>query len=58
MDNIAGEKFAASDEDSNIKINKKRSNFKEGGEHSKKRHKKQSSLYWSLRGENKIHTTR
>ena len=57
-DNIAGAKFAASDEDSDTKTNKKLSKFKEWDENGKKRHKKQSSLYCSLHGENKRHTTR
>ena len=53
-DNIARAKFAASDEDSDTKRKKKRSKFKEREENGKKRHKKQSSLYCSLRGENKF----
>ena len=52
--NISGAKFAASNEDSNTKRKKKRPNFKEREENVKKRHKKQSSLYCSLRGENKF----
>ena len=56
-DNISGAKFAASDEGSNIKSKKERPKFKEQGEHCKKRHKN-SSLYWSLHGENNSPTTR
>ena len=57
-DNISGDKFAASDEDSNTKRKKKCSEFKEREENGKKRHKKHSSLYCYLHGENKIRTTR
>ena len=57
-DNIAGAKFAASDEDIDTKRKKKRPNFKEQDEHGKKRHKKHYSLYCSLHGENMSHTTR
>ena len=57
-DKISGAKFAASDEDSNTKRKKKRSKFKEQDENGKKHHKKQSSLYCSLRGENRSRTTR
>ena len=39
MDNIAGEKFAASDDKSDTKRKKKRPKFKEWYEHGKKRHK-------------------
>ena len=44
MDNIAGTKFAASDEDSNTKRKKKRSKFKEQEENGKQHHQN-SSLY-------------
>ena len=40
------------------KIEKKRSKFKEREENGKKRHKKNSSLYCSLHGENKSHTSK
>ena len=39
-DNIAGAKFAASDEDRNTKRKKKRPKFKEQDDHGKTRHKK------------------
>ena len=55
---ITRKKFAASDEDSNTKKKKKRPKFKEQDENSKKLHKKQSSLYCYLHGENRSHTTR
>ena len=58
MDNIVKAKFSASDEDSDTKRHKKRSKFKERKGNGKKRRKKNSSLYFSLRGENKIHTSR
>ena len=57
-DNISGAKFAASDAESDTKLNKKRPNFKERQEHGKKRHDKQYLLYCSLHDENKSHTTR
>ena len=57
-ENIAGDKFAASDEHSNTKRNKKCSKFKEREKSGKKRHKKHSSLYCSIHGEKKSHTTR
>ena len=57
-DNIAMDKFSASEEDSNTKRHKKRSKSKECEENGKKRHKKNSSLYCSLHGENKSHTSR
>ena len=57
-DNIVGTKFSASDKDSDTKRKKKRSKFKELDKNGKKLHKKQSSLYCYLHGENKIHTTR
>ena len=52
------DKFSASDEDSDIKRKKKRSRFKERKYNGKKCHKKNSSLYRSLHGEDKIHTSR
>ena len=58
IDNISGVKFAASDEDSDTKRKKNSSKFKEREENGKKRHKKHSSLYCYLHGENKIRTTR
>ena len=57
-DNIAGANFAASDEESDTKRHKKHSKFKEREENGKKRHQKHSSLYCSLHGVNKSHTTR
>ena len=54
-DNISGEKFAASDEDSEPR-NKKRTKFKD--EHGKKRKKRSTKLYCSLHGENISHTSR
>ena len=56
--NIDVANFPDLDEDSNTKRKKKRSNFKEREENGKKFHKKNSSLYWSLHGENKCHTSR
>ena len=55
-DNIAGAKFAASDEDSDTKRNKKR--LKSKNQHSKKLQKQNSKLYFSLHGEKTSHTTR
>ena len=49
-DNIAVPKFYASDKDSDTKIHKKRSKFKECEEKGKKRHKKNSSLYCYFHG--------
>ena len=57
-DNIAMAKFSASDEDSDTKRKKKSSKFKEREKNGKKSHKKSSSIYWFLHGENKIHTYR
>ena len=51
-------KFSDSDKDSETKRHKKRSKFKEREEDGKKRHKQNSSLYWTFHGENKIHTSR
>ena len=56
-DTIAVAKYSVSDEDSNTKRHKKRSKFKEREENGKKRHKKNFSLYWSLHGENKCHSS-
>ena len=58
MDNISGEKFYASDKDSDTNTKKKRPKFKEQDKHGKKCHNKHSSLYFSLHGENNSHTTR
>ena len=58
MDNIYVAKFSASDKDSDNKRKKKCSKFKEREENGKKLYKKNSSLYCSLCGENKIHTSR
>ena len=55
-DNIAGVKFATSDEDSDTKRKKKR--LKSKDKHGKKRQKQHSKLYCSLHGENTNHTTR
>ena len=57
-DNIAGAKFAASDEDSDTNRKKKRLKFKGQDEHSKKLQKNHSKLYCSLHGENTSHPTR
>ena len=54
-DDIAGAKFAASDEDSGTR-NKKR--FKSKDEHGKKRQKRSSKLYCYLHVENTSHTSR
>ena len=56
--NISGAKFDASDKESNTKRKKKLSKFKERDENGKKHHKKQSSIYCSIHGENKSLTTR
>ena len=58
MDNISVAKFSASDEDSDTKRHKKRSKSKEREDNGKKHRKKKSSLYCSLHGENKSHTSR
>ena len=55
-DNIAGAKFAASDEDSETK--RKKNLLKSKEEHGKKLQKQHSKLYFSLHGENTSHTTR
>ena len=57
-DNISGEKFAASDKDSDNKRNKNRLKFKGQDEHGKKRQRNISKLYCSLHGEDTSHTTR
>ena len=49
-ENIAMDKFSASDEESDTKRHKKRSKFKECEENGKKHCKKNSSLYCSLQG--------
>ena len=51
-------KFFASDEDSDTKRHKKRSKFNERKKNCKIRRNKKSSLYCSLHGENKGHTSR
>ena len=51
-------KFYPSDEDSETMIHKERSKFKECEENRKKHRKENSSLYCSLHGENKTHTSR
>ena len=57
-DNIAGAKFAASDEDSDTKKKKKRLKIKVQDKHGKKIQKQHSKLYCSLCGENTSQTTR
>ena len=57
-DNITMAKVSASDEESDTKRQKKRSKFKGREKNGKKRHKRNSSLYCSLHGENKSHTSR
>ena len=57
-DNIALANFSASEESSDTKRKKKNPKFKECEENGKERHKKNSSLYYSLHGENKSHTSR
>ena len=57
-DNIAVANFSVSDEDSETKRHKKCSKFKEHEDKGKKHRKKNSSLYCSLHGENKSHTSR
>ena len=57
-DNTDVTNFSASDKDSDTKRHTKRSKFKEREENGKKRHNKNSSLYCSLHGENKNHTSR
>ena len=56
-DSISGEKFSASDEDSDTKRKKNRPNFKEQEEHGKKRHKN-NLRFIALSMVKKIHTTR
>ena len=58
MENISVANFSASDKVSDTKRKKKRSKFKEREENVQKCHKKNSSLYCSLHGENKGHTSR
>ena len=57
-DNIAVAKFYASDEDNDTKRHKKRPNLKEREENGKIHRKKNPSLYCSLHGENKSHTSK
>ena len=57
-DNISVAKFSASGKDSDTERHKKRSKFKEREDNGKKWHKKNSSLYWYLHGENKSHISR
>ena len=57
-DNIAVAKFSDSDEESDTKSYKKRSKLKEPEENSKKCSKRKSTLYFSLHGSNKSHTSR
>ena len=57
-DKISVAKFSALDKDSDTKRKKKRSRFKEREGNGKKRHKKNSSLYCSIHGKNKSHTSR
>ena len=52
------DKFSTSDKDNDTKRKTKSSKFKEREENGKKRHKKDSSLYCSLHGENKSHKYR
>ena len=54
-DDIAGAKFAASNEDSEPR---KKKLVKSKDEHGKKRQKRSSKLYCSLHGENTSHTSR
>ena len=54
-DDIAGAKFAASDEDSEPR---KKKRVKSKDEHGKKRQKRSSKLHCSLHGENTSHTSR
>ena len=58
MHNISLAEYSVSDEDSDTKRHKNLSNFKEREENGKKRRKKNSTLYCSLHGENKSHTSR
>ena len=58
MDNIAREKFAASDEYSDTKRKKNCRKSKGQDEHGKKRQRQHSKLYCSLHGEKISHTTR
>ena len=58
MDNIAVAKFSASDRESDTQRHKNCSKkFKEHEKNGKKYRKKKSSLYCSLHGENKSHTS-
>ena len=51
-------KFSASYEENGTKRHKNSSKFKECEENSKKHRKRNSLLYCSLHGENKIHSSR
>ena len=51
-------KFSASDEESDTKKNKKRSKKFKEREGNGKKHRKNSSFYCSLYGENNSHTSR
>ena len=57
-ENIAVANISASDKDSDTKRHKKRSKFKEREDNGKKHRKKNYSIYCSLHGENKSHTSR
>ena len=54
-DDIAGAKFAASDEESEPR---KKKRVKSKDEHGKKRQKRSSNMYCSLHGDNTSHTSR
>ena len=54
-DDISGAKFAASNEDSELR---KKKRVKSKDEHGKKRQKRSTKLYCSLHGENTSHTSR
>ena len=54
-DDIAGAKFAATDEDSDPR---KKKRLKSKDEHGKKRQKRYSKMYCSLCGDNTSHTSR
>ena len=57
-DNISMAKFSASDDDSDTKKNKRRSKKSKKHEDNGKKRRKNSSLYCSINGENKSHTSR
>ena len=54
-DDIAGAKFAASNEDSETR---KRKRTKSKDDHGKRRKKRSTKMYWSLHGYNTSHTSR